>query len=36
MDVPEADPDSKPEYQSMYAIDCEMVRGLRCIHRIVY
>jgi RNA exonuclease 1 len=35
IETPEADPDSKPGYQSVYAIDCEMVRALRCIRSIV-
>ena len=38
IETPEADPDAdaKPEAQSVYAIDCEMVRALSCALSIVY
>ena len=35
IETPEADADSKPGYQSVYAIDCEMARALHCIRDIV-
>ena len=35
IETPEADADSKPGYQSVYAIDCEMARALHCMRGIV-
>jgi hypothetical protein len=36
IETPEADPDAKPGTQSVYAIDCEMVRALSCVLSIDY
>ena len=36
LETPKADPSSTPGSQSVYAIDCEMVRSLCCIRGIVY
>ena len=38
IETPEADPDAnvKPWDQSVYAIDCEMVRVLSCVLSLVY
>jgi RNA exonuclease 1 len=36
IETPEADADAKPVVQSVYAIDCEMVRALRYVRSIVY